>query len=378
MSQYGALGFAQNGSSYDQILGHYYTDTELGTTDPNETVRVLLQSSWTISFSGASRAGTRRINPAQSYQARRRGSSSVDLLTSSGRRIASLHRAAQRLPARRRRAARRQRHVPRRARAAARHVQRHERDQRRAARRLRARRDLARVARLVADRGAEGAGGRRAHVRDHQQQGRRRLRPLQRHALAGLRRRRRRDRVDRPGRRRDARPGRHLRRRAGHHVLLLDLRRPHRGRREHEPRGRAAAVAQERRRPVRRRVAQAPLGPDPAVPLDRAGEALRARQGPLQGHPRAPPRRVAADRQRRRDRQPRPHARRRRDAAGAARARRHLGLLHLDRHARPPRGRHRLRRRPAPGRHGLRHGRARRAAAPRCRSRSARTAAGRP
>ncbi len=89
MSQYGALGFAQNGSSYDQILGHYYTDTELGTTDPNETVRVLLQSSWTISFTGASRAGTRRINPAQSYQARRRGSSSVDLLTSSGRRIAS-------------------------------------------------------------------------------------------------------------------------------------------------------------------------------------------------------------------------------------------------------------------------------------------------
>jgi stage II sporulation protein D len=30
MSQYGALGYAQDGWTYDQILGHYYTGVELG------------------------------------------------------------------------------------------------------------------------------------------------------------------------------------------------------------------------------------------------------------------------------------------------------------------------------------------------------------
>ena len=63
-------------------------------------------------------------------------------------------------------------------------------------------RDPARVARLVADRGAQGAGRRRAHLRAHDLQGRRRLRALPGHALAGLRRRRRRAALDEPGRRR--------------------------------------------------------------------------------------------------------------------------------------------------------------------------------
>ena len=30
MSQYGALGYAQDGWTYDQILGHFYTGAELG------------------------------------------------------------------------------------------------------------------------------------------------------------------------------------------------------------------------------------------------------------------------------------------------------------------------------------------------------------
>jgi stage II sporulation protein D len=90
LSQYGAYGFALNGATYDEILGHYYTDTELGTTDASETVRVLLASSTgTVSFSGASRAGSRRIGPGRTYVARRRGSSKVDLLSSAGRRIAT-------------------------------------------------------------------------------------------------------------------------------------------------------------------------------------------------------------------------------------------------------------------------------------------------
>ena len=44
MSQYGAYGFALNGSGYRDILGHYYTGTAIGSLDPNQRVRVLLQS----------------------------------------------------------------------------------------------------------------------------------------------------------------------------------------------------------------------------------------------------------------------------------------------------------------------------------------------
>jgi stage II sporulation protein D len=90
MSQYGAYGFAQQGAAYDEILRHYYTDTELGTTDATATVRVLLQSSrGTASFSGAARAGTRRVNPGSTYLVRGRGTAQVDLLSARGRRIAT-------------------------------------------------------------------------------------------------------------------------------------------------------------------------------------------------------------------------------------------------------------------------------------------------
>jgi stage II sporulation protein D len=41
MSQYGALGFAQHGSSYDEILAHYFPGTTLGPA-PTSTIRVLL------------------------------------------------------------------------------------------------------------------------------------------------------------------------------------------------------------------------------------------------------------------------------------------------------------------------------------------------
>ena len=80
MSQYGAYGFAQHGSTYDEILGHYYSGTALGTTDPAATVRVLIQSTRTASVSGASRAGTRTLRPERIYKVRRHGASQVDLL----------------------------------------------------------------------------------------------------------------------------------------------------------------------------------------------------------------------------------------------------------------------------------------------------------
>ena len=41
MSQYGALGYAQDGWTYDQILGHFYTGAELGPA-PVAGVRVLV------------------------------------------------------------------------------------------------------------------------------------------------------------------------------------------------------------------------------------------------------------------------------------------------------------------------------------------------
>jgi stage II sporulation protein D len=73
MSQYGAMGWAEHGATYDQILGHYYTGTALGTTDPNHPVRVLLQSTSTVRFSGATRAGTKALSPGRSYSARAAG-----------------------------------------------------------------------------------------------------------------------------------------------------------------------------------------------------------------------------------------------------------------------------------------------------------------
>jgi stage II sporulation protein D len=89
MSQYGALGLAQHGRSYDAILAHYYTGTELGAADENHRVRVLLQSTSTVRFSGAVGAGNRNLSPEKSYAARARGGGKVDLLTARGRRIAT-------------------------------------------------------------------------------------------------------------------------------------------------------------------------------------------------------------------------------------------------------------------------------------------------
>ena len=66
MSQYGAYGYALHGWTYQQILGHYYTDTQIGTTNPNQTVRVLL-SSGPAAFAGATRAGNKQLNPSLTY-----------------------------------------------------------------------------------------------------------------------------------------------------------------------------------------------------------------------------------------------------------------------------------------------------------------------
>src|SRR3954470_18294319 len=90
MSQYGAYGFAKQGVGYQEILGHYYSGTALGAADRGRLVRVLLQStSGAAAFSGAERAGTRRLDPAKSYRAVRRSFDQVDLQNASGRKVAT-------------------------------------------------------------------------------------------------------------------------------------------------------------------------------------------------------------------------------------------------------------------------------------------------
>jgi stage II sporulation protein D len=86
MSQYGAMGWAEHGATYDQILSHYYTGTALGTTDPNHPVRVLLQSASTVRFAGATRAGTKVLSPARTYAARAAGTQ-VSLFGPRGKRL---------------------------------------------------------------------------------------------------------------------------------------------------------------------------------------------------------------------------------------------------------------------------------------------------
>jgi stage II sporulation protein D len=89
MSQYGAMGYAEHGSSAAQILAHYYSGTALGTTDPNRKVRIqLVADSTSLRISGAKQAGSRRLDPAQTYTVKRRGLTQVDL-SANGKRLAT-------------------------------------------------------------------------------------------------------------------------------------------------------------------------------------------------------------------------------------------------------------------------------------------------
>ena len=88
MSQYGAYGMAQNGSSYRDILAHYYTGTQVEPSGAGKTVRVLLQSQrGQASFAGATSAAGKRLNPATTYRVRRGPSGTVELLSPTGRRM---------------------------------------------------------------------------------------------------------------------------------------------------------------------------------------------------------------------------------------------------------------------------------------------------
>jgi stage II sporulation protein D len=89
MSQYGAKGMADHGWSYQRILRHYFRGTELGQAPPSTVVRVLLQSPRVATFTGATHAGTVKLDPSAVYGARAASGGKVALLSARGKPIAT-------------------------------------------------------------------------------------------------------------------------------------------------------------------------------------------------------------------------------------------------------------------------------------------------
>ena len=261
MSQYGALRATRcTARRYDAILRHYYTGTALGTTDP-----------------APDGAGAAAVEPARRASAAPRAPARARWIPAGPTGVAPPRLRAGR-PAARRQARSATFTAPLQVAGAEGGVQARRRGGYRGL--LEFRPGLFGGVNAINARLARGLRRRRRRRASRRPRGRSRrsrrrpsppartrsrpprparLRPVRRHALAGLRRRGRRDAGDQRGGGRDARPGRHVRRRAGRHLLLLHLRRADRGRREHESAA-AAAVAEVGRGPVRRRVAEAPLG----------------------------------------------------------------------------------------------------------------------
>ncbi len=94
MSQYGAYGYALEGSTYSGILGHYYKGTRLSTA-PSRPVRVLLQPNDPyIRVRGATSIGGRSLRPSRIYVAREsRGA--ILVTTSSGKKVTRVGDGAQ-------------------------------------------------------------------------------------------------------------------------------------------------------------------------------------------------------------------------------------------------------------------------------------------
>jgi stage II sporulation protein D len=88
LSQYGAYGYAKQGTGYRGILKHYYSGTEIGSA-ASKTVRVLLRPYQPrVRFSGAGAACGATLSEKKAYTAKPKGSK-VILLNKSGRRLAN-------------------------------------------------------------------------------------------------------------------------------------------------------------------------------------------------------------------------------------------------------------------------------------------------
>src|SRR3954454_18040579 len=89
LSQYGAYGYAAHGSDWKAIALHYFAGTHLGNA-AGRTIRVLLQSgNGTVWVSGATRAGSHKLDSTKSYRLMRHGLG-VELRTARGKRIATM------------------------------------------------------------------------------------------------------------------------------------------------------------------------------------------------------------------------------------------------------------------------------------------------
>jgi stage II sporulation protein D len=86
MSQYGALGYAQHGTSYRDILGHYYEQTDVVPLSSPPDVRVLLQTTRRATVSGVVAAGARKLKATSTYSVGASGGR-VALYSASGRRL---------------------------------------------------------------------------------------------------------------------------------------------------------------------------------------------------------------------------------------------------------------------------------------------------
>src|SRR3954449_1078735 len=90
LSQYGAYGYAAHGREWRDIVLHYYSDTHLGNF-AGRTIRVLLQSgNGTVWVSGATRAGSHKLDSSKSYRLMRKGLNSVELRIVRGKRSGTM------------------------------------------------------------------------------------------------------------------------------------------------------------------------------------------------------------------------------------------------------------------------------------------------
>src|SRR5579859_5212900 len=86
MSQYGAYGYALHGADYRSILEHYYQGTSIGTTSPSQIVKVLLATGQ-ASFSGATAAGGKKLDPNTTYQVKALANGAIRLVPNSGKKL---------------------------------------------------------------------------------------------------------------------------------------------------------------------------------------------------------------------------------------------------------------------------------------------------
>jgi stage II sporulation protein D len=87
MSQYGAYGYALHGKTYPWILAHYYQGTKLGQTDPDQIVRVLLETG-TAAFSGATKAAGKPLNASATYDVKLLSTGQLGVFDATGKQVA--------------------------------------------------------------------------------------------------------------------------------------------------------------------------------------------------------------------------------------------------------------------------------------------------